>query len=286
MSTIHTIQAKDYSDYLRQVSQAKKKSAAAALQAAYEKSISALDRSGEGLEQDYRAAANDLAGESRRAGHNFAQYAAANGLNNGAAGQAELARGIALQQGLAKLGREKAEKAAQLEQQRVQAGADYEYQLALSDGQEEADLADKLYKEQIRRDELDYDIRKYWYENGITQGSSAGADTGTNTGTGTSTGYDNGGLDTWQIKQMQLALGVTQDGFYGPETLKAAGGLTAQQLWEKLNTGTAEEKMLSESAWNYYKKHGEELGFKPLLVAKYNTYHTYARAFLKQALER
>ena len=44
-------------------------------------------------------------------------------------------------------------------------------------------------------------------------------------------GYDNGGLTTTQIQQMQTALGVTPDGMWGPETQAAAGGLSADQAW-------------------------------------------------------
>lgn len=50
-------------------------------------------------------------------------------------------------------------------------------------------------------------------------------------------GYDNGGLTTTQIQQMQTALGVTPDGMWGPETQAAAGGLSADQAWAIMSDG-------------------------------------------------
>lgn len=50
-------------------------------------------------------------------------------------------------------------------------------------------------------------------------------------------GYDNGGLTTTQIQQMQTALGVTPDGMWGPETQAAAGGLSADQAWAIMSGG-------------------------------------------------
>ena len=49
--------------------------------------------------------------------------------------------------------------------------------------------------------------------------------------------YDNGGLTTTQIQQMQTALGVTPDGMWGPETQAAAGGLSADQAWAIMSGG-------------------------------------------------
>lgn len=55
--------------------------------------------------------------------------------------------------------------------------------------------------------------------------------------TSVSSGYDNGGLTTTQIQQMQTALGVTPDGMWGPETQAAAGGLSADQAWAIMSDG-------------------------------------------------
>lgn len=44
-------------------------------------------------------------------------------------------------------------------------------------------------------------------------------------------GYDNGSLTAEQVKQIQTALGVEADGFYGPATKAAAGGMSADEAW-------------------------------------------------------
>lgn len=180
MSTIQTMQTEDYSSYLQQLNQAKRKKNKAALQAAYEKNIAALEAEGQGLEGTYRKAKNAAAGTAEQKQRNFAQYAAAQGLNNGAAGQAQLARSIALQNDLNGLEEGKADKQWQLAARRTDAQREYDSALAAAEAQAEAELAEDLYKEQVRRQqaqyqaerdavkdeqwrqELDFAIGKYW----------------------------------------------------------------------------------------------------------------------------
>ena len=64
---------------------------------------------------------------------------------------------------------------------------------------------------------------------------SGGSSGGRSSGGGT--GYNNAGLTTSQIQQMQTALGVTPDGMWGPETQAAAGGLSADQAWAIMSGG-------------------------------------------------
>ena len=58
----------------------------------------------------------------------------------------------------------------------------------------------------------------------------------TGAGGGSGGGYDNGSLTADQIKQMQQALGVTADGYWGPET-QAVAGMTADEAWAIMNEG-------------------------------------------------
>lgn len=64
---------------------------------------------------------------------------------------------------------------------------------------------------------------------------SGGSSGGRSSGGGT--GYNNAGLTTSQIQQMQTALSVTPDGMWGPETQAAAGGLSADQAWAIMSGG-------------------------------------------------
>lgn len=45
-------------------------------------------------------------------------------------------------------------------------------------------------------------------------------------------GYDNGGLTTSQVKELQKYYGATADGLWGSGSKKAAGGLSADEAWE------------------------------------------------------
>lgn len=59
-------------------------------------------------------------------------------------------------------------------------------------------------------------------------GSSGGGSTGKKKGS-----YSNGSLTNQQVKQLQKYYGVSQDGKWGKNSKKAAGGLTADQAWAK-----------------------------------------------------
>lgn len=50
-------------------------------------------------------------------------------------------------------------------------------------------------------------------------------------------GYDNGSLTAEQVKTLQSLLGVETDGFYGPATRAAAGGISADEAWVELVGG-------------------------------------------------
>lgn len=71
----------------------------------------------------------------------------------------------------------------------------------------------------------------------LTAGTTGTAKTG-----GGSTGkkkgsYSNGSLTNEQVKQLQKYYGVSQDGKWGANSKKAAGGLTADQAWAKYQGG-------------------------------------------------
>jgi hypothetical protein len=140
----------DYSDYLRQLYAAKQDSAIAQLQAAYESSLAQLDRAEQGVSEQYQAARNSTAGASEQARRNFAQYAAASGLNSGTGGQAELARNVTLQSGLNAIDQAEADTLADLELQRTQAETQYNSAIAQAKAQGEYELASALYQEKVR----------------------------------------------------------------------------------------------------------------------------------------
>ena len=80
--------------------------------------------------------------------------------------------------------------------------------------------------------------RKAEAERTSASSGSGSSGSGRVTSGGSGTGYNNGGLTTSQIIQMQEALGVTADGKWGPATQAAAGGLSADEAWAIMSGGS------------------------------------------------
>ncbi len=70
----------------------------------------------------------------------------------------------------------------------------------------------------------------------LTAGTTGTAKTGSSTGKKKGS-YSNGSLTNQQVKQLQKYYGVSQDGKWGANSKKAAGGLTADQAWAKYQGG-------------------------------------------------
>ncbi len=140
----------DYSEYLRQMNAAQQAAALAELKAAYDRNVAAVDRAGAGLDGVYQAARNQAAAQSEQEKRSFAQYAAATGLNSGASGQAELARGMALQGSLNTINTEQANALADLELQRANAEVEYNSAVAQAEAAGDYQLAADLYEEKVR----------------------------------------------------------------------------------------------------------------------------------------
>lgn len=90
------------------------------------------------------------------------------------------------------------------------------------------------YEREWNESERDYQ-RGQAQSRSRSSSGSGGSSGGRSSGGGT--GYNNAGLTTSQIQQMQTALGVTPDGMWGPETQAAAGGLSADQAWAIMSGG-------------------------------------------------
>lgn len=83
----------------------------------------------------------------------------------------------------------------------------------------------------------------YYYGDGA-YASLYGGRTGTSTGTGDSpagtyTAYDNGGLTSAQVQELQRYYGVTADGKWGKNSSAAAGGLSADDAWRTYGQNAA-----------------------------------------------
>ncbi|MPM81751.1 hypothetical protein SDC9_128808 [bioreactor metagenome] len=146
-------QPQNYSGYIEALYGAKQDAALAQLEAAYRKNVSELDAAGKDIAPAYEAARNRTAAESVQAQRNFAEYAAAAGLNAGTAGQAQLARSVALQNNLGSLNQAQADAFSQLDLQRTALTTEYNAAIAAAKSSGSYELAAALYQEAVRVDQ-------------------------------------------------------------------------------------------------------------------------------------
>lgn len=274
----------DGSDYLKELYAKKVAAELAALKSAYEQNTATLDASRAQIAPVYDIARNSAANQNALSRGAFQEMAVANGLNTGTTGQAALAQDVVLQQNLSQIDREQAEKTAAIDLQRSQLDTEYRNAIAKAEATGDAELANALYEEYVRQQNL---YAKYGAQTGGSGGSGTAAvvkpnltasqvqsalkngivtddvisafdyyygqgaydslyGTGKLTSGGSSGGgstgkkkgsYSNGSLTNEQVKQLQKYYGVSQDGKWGTNSKKAAGGLTADQAWAKYQGG-------------------------------------------------
>ncbi len=276
----------DGNDYLKELYAKKKAAELAALKSAYEQNTATLDASRAQIAPVYDIARNSAANQNALSRGAFQEMAVANGLNTGTTGQAALAQDVVLQQNLSQIDREQAEKTAEIDLQRSQLDTEYRNAIAKAEATGDAELANALYEEYVRQQNL---YAKYGGQTGGSGGSSTGGSTvvkptltasqvqsalkngivtddvisafdyyygqgaydslygtgkltaGSSSGRKTSGSkkgsYSNGKLTNEQVKQLQKYYGVSQDGKWGTNSKKAAGGLTADQAWAKYSKG-------------------------------------------------
>lgn len=276
----------DGSDYLKELHAKKVAAELAALKSAYEQNTATLDASRAQIAPVYDIARNSAANQNALSRGAFQEMAVANGLNTGTTGQAALAQDVVLQQNLSQIDREQAEKTAAIDLQRSQLDTEYRNAIAKAEATGDAELANALYEEYVRQQNL---YAKYGGQTGGSGSGNSGGSTvvkptltasqvqsalkngivtddvisafdyyygqgaydslygtgkltaGKSSGSG-STGkkkgsYSNGSLTNQQVKQLQKYYGVSQDGKWGANSKKAAGGLTADQAWAKYQGG-------------------------------------------------
>ena len=284
----------DGSDYLKELYAKKVAAELAALKSAYEQNTATLDASRAQIAPVYDIARNSAANQNALSRGAFQEMAVANGLNTGTTGQAALAQDVVLQQNLSQIDREQAEKTAAIDLQRSQLDTEYLNAIAKAEATGDAELANALYEEYVRQQNLyaKYGAQTggsgsgssggstvvkptltasqvqsalkngivtddvisafdYYYGQGaydslygtgrLTAGTTGTAKTGSSTGKKKGS-YSNGSLTNQQVKQLQKYYGVSQDGKWGANSKKAAGGLTADQAWAKYQGGGSSGK--------------------------------------------
>ena len=124
--------------------------------------------------------------------------------------------------------------------------------------------------------------------------------------------YDNGSLTTKQVKELQEAIGADADGYYGDNSKKAAGGLSADEAYKKYVgykvetksdfTGTTYSSaveymtskgvpqanasgMMTASEWQRRKSSYQTYGTGGTEVKNYSSYQAYIQDYVAYAVE-
>ena len=224
----------DLSAQLKQAYAAQKEAELAGLKGAYKKSQASYEAQLKQIPKVYNAARNEVAAQNAIARKSFDERAAATGLNSGTSGQVELARSSAYQRDLAELDREQANAVADIKLKQATLQSQYESQLAQAAAASDAALGDALYKEMMRTQEPDReDAQLAAAAEAKAAKTEAKADEAAQTPKTPKTpktGYDNGGLSAEQVKILQAAYGLEQDGKWGPKSQKVSG-MGADAAW-------------------------------------------------------
>jgi chemotaxis protein histidine kinase CheA len=144
--------ATSQADYINSMYDANQNSALAKLKSAYDTNNQTLDATAAKIPKTYYNSENQLAASNDQQRQNFNEYAAANGLNNGAGGQAQLAYSNQYQKSYTSLEQAKADALAQVEQQRASLATKYQNDIAQAVADNDISRAQALYQEAIRVD--------------------------------------------------------------------------------------------------------------------------------------
>lgn len=140
----------DLSEYLRRQYAAQLQSDLAGLGDAYNASMTSYDAKAALIPRQYEAQRNNVAAQDAIARRNFDERAAANGLNTGTAGQADLARSAAYTGDIARLNREQQAAMNDIEMQKARLQSEYQTAIQQATAGNAADREAALYNEMLR----------------------------------------------------------------------------------------------------------------------------------------
>ena len=243
-----------YSDYLQRVGgddyqAAVQKAIEAQVQAATDQYNSQIENAGKDYEENARRAYINKMMSQR----NMDQELAANGVYGGMADSQRIASETNYENDLTDLTNQYQATIGQLQQAitSAQLAGDAQAAEAMANylSQVQAQYASYLQNERSIQAEIDMfnrqlaaqqaqEARAAAYSGGSSGGSSGGYSGGYSGGGG----YNNGGLTTAQIMEMQQALGVTADGIWGSQSMAAADGMSAQEAWQAYQQANGSRK--------------------------------------------
>ena len=261
----------DASQYLKDMYAQKNAAELAALKSTYEQNVADSMAQDNIISAAYDEQRNQTAAQNDLQRMYMNEYGIMRGLNTGASGQMALAQSAAYQGNMAQLGAQEAKSLADNALTREKLAIAYSNAVDQAAAEGDYQLAQALYNEYVRQDELarqaaanaqeqanwlekfnyqkeqDALAQKNWqaqfdyqkaqddlnYRMALMKLNARNGTSGTTGTTSTRPGYNNGGLTSDQVKVLQNYYGVTADGLWGSQSSKAAGGLTADQAWQQ-----------------------------------------------------
>ena len=139
--------------YINSMYSAAQEKAMAALKTAYDNNTATVDAQAAKIPGIYHASENAVAANNAQERQNMNEYFAANGLNNGAAGQAQLSQNNVYQKNIGSLEEAKATALNDVETQRTQLSTQYQNAIAEAIANNNYEQATALYNEAVRVDE-------------------------------------------------------------------------------------------------------------------------------------
>ena len=276
----------DYGDafqYIRDMYDANSASQLAALKSTYEQNVLDYQAQDDLISAEAQRQRNQAASQNDLQRMYMNEMGIMQGLNTGATGQMALAQSAALQGSFADIGTQEQQALADSALERSKLKAQYSAAVDQAIAQNNYELANALYQEYVRQDNLaqqkaaaaleqqnwldkfnyqkeqdalaqqnwqaqfDYQKAQDDLNYQLTLQKLYGANVGS-TGSPVKTpsvGYNNGGLTSDQVKALQNYYGVTADGAWGKNSTNAAGGMTAAQAWEQFTAPVTDVSQLS-----------------------------------------
>ena len=276
----------DYGDafqYIRDMYDANSASQLAALKSTYEQNVLDYQAQDDLISAEAQRQRNQAASQNDLQRMYMNEMGIMQGLNTGATGQMALAQSAALQGSFADIGTQEQQALADSALERSKLKVQYSAAVDQAIAQNNYELANALYQEYVRQDNLaqqkaaaaleqqnwlaqfnyqkeqdalaqqnwqaqfDYQKAQDDLNYQLTLQKLYGANVGS-TGSPVKTpsvGYNNGGLTSDQVKALQNYYGVTADGAWGKNSTNAAGGMTAAQAWEQFTAPVTDVSQLS-----------------------------------------
>ena len=273
----------DAFQYIRDMYDANSASQLAALKSTYEQNVLDYQAQDDLISAEAQRQRNQAASQNDLQRMYMNEMGIMQGLNTGATGQMALAQSAALQGSFADIGTQEQQALADSALERSKLKVQYSAAVDQAIAQNNYELANALYQEYVRQDNLaqqkaaaaleqqnwlaqfnyqkeqdalaqqnwqaqfDYQKAQDDLNYQLTLQKLYGANVGS-TGSPVKTpsvGYNNGGLTSDQVKALQNYYGVTADGAWGKNSTNAAGGMTAAQAWEQFTAPVTDVSQLS-----------------------------------------